>query len=330
MASGVRDEPAQGASRRTVAGSAAVAMLRKKFDVLDKELTAANAAVAAQPDNPNVLHQRAELYLARGRKQEALRDYRSAIALDDRANSAGVTSVQWLLAVCRWLAWRTYVVLVVLLGATVVTSGLLAILSDLRGLVPTPLYSAADRGDLAKVTALLRAGQAPGAAAVLGVPLGSQLLGQTPLSVAAKHDYPEVVQALLEAGAEPHGGKAEGPFGWISTETPLYSVRNRPTKATARSVHWTGLLALIPRCLCYVGGPARAHSCCSDAADATRWQTCGSKRRAVRGTFWPASYRITTCGGGSARSHRCSACAPRGGGHSAGSWVVSWPCYWRN
>ena len=65
MASGVRDEPAQGASRRTVAGSAAVAMLRKKFDVLDKELTAANAAVAAQPDNPNVFHHRAELYLAR-------------------------------------------------------------------------------------------------------------------------------------------------------------------------------------------------------------------------------------------------------------------------
>ena len=137
------------------------------------------------------------------------------------------------MALCWWLVWRAYVALVLLLGATVVLSGLLAILSDLRGLVPTPLYSAADRGDLAKVTALLRAGQAPGTAAVLGVPLGRQLLGQTPLAIAAKQDYPEVVQALLEAGAEPHTGKAEGPFGWISTETPLYSVRKRPTKAIA-------------------------------------------------------------------------------------------------
>ena len=220
-------------ARRTSAGSAAVAILRKKFDAMDKELTAASAAVAAHPDDPTVFQRRADLYLARGRKQEALSDYRSAIALDDRAKSLGTAPGYSGVILCQWLVWRVYVALVVVLGATVITSGLLAILSDLRGLVPTPLYSAADRGDLAKVTALLRAGQPADTAAVLGVPLGSQLLGQTPLSVAAKHNYPEVAQALLEAGADPYGGTAEGPFGWISTETPLYSVRKELTKATA-------------------------------------------------------------------------------------------------
>ena len=255
------DSP-QGGGRRTAEGAAAVAMLREKLDALDADLVAASAAVAVDPTDPAALQRRADLYLARGRKQEALEDLRSAVALDGRSSSADSAGAQWR-CVCRWLVWHAYAALVVLLGATVLISGLLAILSDLRGLAPTPLYSAADRGDLAKVTALLRARHPPGAAAVLGVPLGSQLLGQTPLSVAAKRDYPgvcvrvrararscvcvalslnhvpvisscktdtcswrtEVVQALLDAGAEPHAGRTEGPFGWISAETPLYSVR---------------------------------------------------------------------------------------------------------
>ena len=166
-------------------------MLRNKLDGMDSELAAASAAVAARPSDPSALHHRAELYLARGRKQEALRDLRSAVALDGRSSAADSVGAQWR-PVCRWLVWHAYAALVVLLGATVLISGLLTILSDLRGLAPTPLYSAADRGDLAKVTALLRARHPPGRAAVLGVPLGSQLLGQTPLSVAAKRDYPGV------------------------------------------------------------------------------------------------------------------------------------------
>lgn len=239
--------PQRPGSRRTAAGTAAVAILRKKFDVLDKELAAASAAVAAQPNDPGALQHRAELYVARGRKQEALQDLRSAVALDGRASPVDTVSAEWR-RVCQWVVWRAYVTLVVVLGAIIVISGLLAVLSDLRGLSPTPLYSAVDRGDLAKVEGLLRAGHSPGSAAVLGVPMGSQLLMQTPLSVAVTQNYPEMVQALLVAGAEPNSGKAEGPLGWISTETPLYSVRvgrcRWPSKAPASTKR--GLAKLSP------------------------------------------------------------------------------------
>jgi len=221
------DSP-QGGGRRTAEGAAAVAMLREKLDALDADLVAASAAVAVDPTDPAALQRRADLYLARGRKQEALADLRSAVALDQSAAPTDGVVGEWRRA-SWWLAWRVYTALVVVLGATVLVSALLAALTGLRGLAPSPLYSASERGDLAKVISMLRSGAPPDSAAVLGLPLGSQLLWQTPLSVAAARDHLGVVEALLDSGAPPDAGKAEGPLGWISTETPLYSVRHGST-----------------------------------------------------------------------------------------------------
>ena len=108
------DSP-QAGGRRTAEGAAAVAMLREKLDALDADLVAASAAVAVDPTDPAALQRRADLYLARGRKQEALADLRSAVALDQSAAPTDGVVGEWRRA-SWWLAWRVYTALVVVLG----------------------------------------------------------------------------------------------------------------------------------------------------------------------------------------------------------------------
>ena len=82
------------APRRTAAGAAAVKRMREIADANDAEMVGAERAVNAAASDSAVaaaLQQRAALYIARGRKAEALADLRQAVALDQRRprDSAG-------------------------------------------------------------------------------------------------------------------------------------------------------------------------------------------------------------------------------------------------
>jgi hypothetical protein len=134
---------------------------------------------------------------------EALVDLRAAVALDASRPEDGAAECR---RACRLAVWRVYTTLLISLGATVIISALLATLAELGGLAPSPLHSAAERGDLATVTRMAIAGAGPGSPAILGVPLGQHLLSQTPLGVAAFKDHASVVAALLDAGAAPDAG----------------------------------------------------------------------------------------------------------------------------
>lgn len=232
-------------TKRTPEGDEAVKQLRHAMLSMDPELAAASAAVDADPGDAAALQRTSDLYLVRGRKVEALADMRAAVALDasrpdDTAAECGRT--------CRWVMWRLYTTLLAVIGATVIISALLATLAELGGLVPSPLHNAAERGDLATVTRMAGAATGPGNPAILGVPLGQHLLWQTPLGVAAFKDHVSIVSKLLDAGAAPDAGRAEGPLGWISTETPLYTVRT--AVSAAETLPLSLCLTLVGLCWC--------------------------------------------------------------------------------
>jgi hypothetical protein len=212
-------------SRRTPQGEQAVKLLRQTLLPMDPELAAATAAVDAEPTNARALQRRSDLYLVRGRKVEALVDLRAAVALD-ASRPVGTAAESRRRRVCWWAMWHLYTALLVVIGSTVIISALLATLTELAGLVPSPLHNAAERGDQAAVSRIVGTSVGPGSPAILGVPLGQHLLWQAPLGVAAFKDHVTIVVALLDAGAAPDVGRAEGPLGWISTETPIYTVRS--------------------------------------------------------------------------------------------------------
>jgi ankyrin repeat protein len=105
----------------------------------------------------------------------------------------------------------------------------------------TPLYEAAQAGDLERVQQLLREcesvhdGNGDDAAhrhhpsVNEGVSLGpwGVLATATPLATAARNAHAGVVHALLRAGADVHAGLAGGPCGvWLS-RTPLHIAAER-------------------------------------------------------------------------------------------------------
>ena len=160
------------APRRTAAGAAAVKRMREIADANDAEMVGAERAVNAAASDSAValaLQQRAALYIARGRKAEALADLRRAVALDQRRprDSAGQCR-----RVCLALAWRVYVTALALAVALLAISALLSLVGGMEGgWVTSRLYSAAERGDLDTVTALLQAGAPAGDPAALAFPL---------------------------------------------------------------------------------------------------------------------------------------------------------------
>ena len=83
----------------------------------------------------------------------------------------------------------------------------------------SPLASAARRGDLALVNALVKAGAHPDIGERYG-PWGS-VYSYSPLMAAVEGRHTEVVQALLAAGARPNLGCTVGPFGFFGRYTPL-------------------------------------------------------------------------------------------------------------
>ena len=83
----------------------------------------------------------------------------------------------------------------------------------------SPLASAARRGDLAVVNAVLKAGAHPDIGERYG-PWGS-VYSYSPLMAAIEGRHTEVVQALLAAGARPNLGCTVGPFGFFGRYTPL-------------------------------------------------------------------------------------------------------------
>ena len=83
----------------------------------------------------------------------------------------------------------------------------------------SPLASAARRGDLALVNALVKAGAHPDIGERYG-PWGS-VYSYSPLMAAVEGRHTDVVQALLAAGARPNLGCTVGPFGFFARFTPL-------------------------------------------------------------------------------------------------------------
>ena len=256
------------APRRTAAGAAAVKRMREIADANDAEMVGAERAVNAAASDSAVavaLQQRAALYIARGRKAEALADLRRAVALDLRRprDSAGRCR-----RACLALAWRVYVTALALAVALLAISALLSLVGGMEGgWVTSRLYNAAERGDLDKVASLLQSGAPAGDPAALAFPL-----------VIAPTTHITTAAGVSDGWWERQGAH-------LHSRTPLAAATFKGHRAVVVSTS-TMYAAMNPQ-MCSRAAGCTSKSCCG----AGRRPTSGARRG--RSAGWARSPRST-------------------------------------